>query len=149
MTRLVKTTQSGDHDMKCSFFQMGQNFARNGLVPLSVCHSGSKLIPWLCIFDESCHWLQFRVDYCVDDGAIFPLFWAKLFTGKLGSHEISNILPPCCQQSTAWTDTPEWRPLERRTLVPITNTIQYLHGFSFTFLNGGGMQRDCIITIGL
>ena len=49
---------------------------------------------FVCIFDESCHWLQFRVDYCVDDGAIFPLFRAKLFTGKLGSHEISNFLPP-------------------------------------------------------
>ena len=24
----------------------------------------------------------------------FPLFQAKLFTGKLGSHEISNIIPP-------------------------------------------------------
>ena len=69
-----------------------------GLIFIAHCPNGtgaiSKLIPWLCIFDESCHWLQFRVDYCVDDGAIFPLFRAKLFTGKLGSHEISNILPP-------------------------------------------------------
>ena len=24
----------------------------------------------------------------MDDGAILPLFWVKLFTGKLGSHEI-------------------------------------------------------------
>ena len=39
-------------------------------------------------------YLQLRVDYFVDDGAIFPLFRAKLFTGKLGSHEILNILPP-------------------------------------------------------
>ena len=48
----------------------------------------------MCIFEESCHWLQFRIDYRVDDGAILPLFRANLFTGKLGSHEISNILPP-------------------------------------------------------
>ena len=46
------------------------------------------------IFDKSCHWLQILVDYCVDDGTIFSLFRAKSFTGKLGFHEISNILPP-------------------------------------------------------
>ena len=39
-------------------------------------------------------YLQLSVDYFVDDGPIFPLFRAKLFTGKLGSHEISNILHP-------------------------------------------------------
>ena len=27
----------------------------------------------------------------------FPLFQAKLFTGKLGSQEISNFIPPCVQ----------------------------------------------------
>ena len=53
-----------------------------------------KFLPWLCIFDESCHWLQFRVDYCGDDVAFFSLFRAKLFTGKLGSQEISNFIPP-------------------------------------------------------
>ena len=54
----------------------------------------SKLIPLLCIFDESCHWLQFPVDYRVDDGVIFLLFRAKLFTEKLGSHKISNFISP-------------------------------------------------------
>ena len=39
-------------------------------------------------------YLQFRIDYCVDDGAIFLLSRAKLFTEKLGSHKISNILSP-------------------------------------------------------
>ena len=29
----------------------------------------------------------------------FPLFRAKLFTGKLGSQEISNFIPPCCNTS--------------------------------------------------
>ena len=50
----------------------------------------SKLIPWLCISHQSCHWVQLYVDYNLDDEAIFsPLFWAKPFSGKFGSHEIS------------------------------------------------------------
>ena len=54
----------------------------------------------LCIVPIECHiraqsgggakWLMTR---------FFPLFRAKLFTGKLGSHEISNIIPPCLKES--------------------------------------------------
>ena len=50
-------------------------------------------------------YLQFRVDYCVNDGAIFLLFRAKLLTGKFDSQEISNILPPCFRHKTVSYNT--------------------------------------------
>ena len=55
----------------------------------------SKLVPWLCISDQNCCYLQIYVDYCLDNDTFFPLFREKLFPGKLASHEIPNFIPPC------------------------------------------------------
>ena len=55
-----------------------------GLIFIAYCLNGTgainKLIPWLIV------WLMAR---------FFPLFWAKLFSGKLVFHKISHFIPPC------------------------------------------------------
>ena len=40
----------------------------------------SKLIPWLCVSYQSCHWVQLCVDYCLDDDEIFPRCFGQKYS---------------------------------------------------------------------
>ena len=48
----------------------------------------SKLTPWLCIFDQFCHWLQlyFIIVYMMTRFFSFFIYWKILFTQNLKSY---------------------------------------------------------------
>ena len=62
----------------------------------------STLIPWLCISASLVFGYNFMFIIVLMMTRVFPLFRAKLITGKLGSHELSNILPPWVSQPLAY-----------------------------------------------
>ena len=72
------------------FLVTGNEFAVTGRIK-----NTSSLVNWSHEFLTS-HWFRLCVNIVSGWRRNFsPLFLAKLFTWKLGSHEISNFIPPC------------------------------------------------------
>ena len=120
------------------------------------------------------YFLWEEVDYCVDDDEILLLFRAKLFTGKLGSHEISNILPPWLTMTTSFIQSrySPWLTKIRRSaptqvfpeaMMPLVSAqyVSYLHqvlhschvprrwktclNSNNTYLTGIAVQRSTVV----